>query len=66
MYELKTRLMTSNHVFYASMESIWVDKRVRARTGPIHITYLGRHLGRNCLGCPTLRLGFQTLAHPKY
>ena len=53
MYELKTRSSTRNHVLYASMESIWVDKRVRARNRPIHITRLGCHLGR-CLGFQTL------------
>ena len=57
IYEFKTRILTRNHVLYASMESMWVDERVRARTRPIHITHLGRHLG--------LCLGFPTLAHPK-
>ena len=57
MYEFKTRILTRMYVLHASIVSIWVDKRVRARNGPIHITCLGFHLGR-CLGC-------QTLAHPK-
>ena len=60
MYEFKTRILTRMYVLYASMVSIWVDKRVRARNRAIHITRLGCHLGR-----PTLRLGCQTLAHPK-
>ena len=53
MYELKTRILTRNHVFHAYMVSIRVEKRVSTRNRPIHIKYLGRHLG-----C-------QTLAHPK-
>ena len=50
--------MTHDHVLQAYMVSIWAESRVRARNRPIHITSLGCHLGR--------RLGFQTLAHPKY
>jgi len=50
MYELKTRILTRMYVLHASMVSIWVDKRVRARNRPIHITRLGCHLGCH-LGC---------------
>jgi len=50
MFEFKNRYHTRIYVLHASMVSNWVNSRVSARNRPIHITRLGRHLGR--------RLGF--------